>query len=217
MEEQFVFKHVRKNNSYLQSDEYANDTEIVITLNGEQNLTQVFEAFKGYLQAVGFCLKMDDRIDVVNDFENHDRLGSGTEESWNGPGHEEEGLTPQSDDEDWDSEYNENIKVHNGGELYSPDVKFTSDINYDVRSEKDFEENESEYFLDKETGTVFKAQEDNPFIDSTYTDKLTALENEILPFLETLKQNPEKAMLRWPNRAADVEKKLLAIRDILGE
>jgi hypothetical protein len=206
MEEQFVFKHVRKNNSYVQSDEYTNDTEIAITLNGEQNLTQVLEAFKRYLQAVGFCLKMDDRIDVVNDFENHDRLGlgpgfenhdrldSGTEESWegSGPGHEEFSL------------------VHNGG--YNTELQ-----EYDTTSGKDLDESESEYFLDKETGTVFKAQEDNPFIDSAYTDKLTALENEILPFLETLKQNPEKAMLRWPNRAADVEKKLLAIRDILGE
>ena len=173
MEEQFVFKYVRKNNSYVQSDEFANDTEIVITLNGEQNLTQVLEAFKGYLQAVGFCLKMDDRIDVVNDFEDLDETDVEIEESWegSGPGHEEFSL------------------VHNGG--YNTELQ-----EYDTTSGKDLDES----FVE-------------PYIDT----KLLELKGAIIPFLENLKKDPDKTMLRWPNRAEVIDQQIEKIKKIIGE
>jgi len=189
MEEQFVFKHVRKNNSYLKSDEYANDTEIVITLNGEQNLTQVFEAFKGYLQAVGFCLKMDDRIDIVNDIvndevpssaddvwddEDEDEDEDKSEESWEGPGHQEFSL------------------VRNGG--YNTELQ---ERKYDdTTSGKDLDES----FVE-------------PYIDT----KLLELEAAIIPFLENLKKDPEKTMLRWPNRADVIDQQIEKIKKIIGE
>ena len=190
MEEQFVFKHVRKNNSYLQSDECANDTEIVITLNGEQNLTQVFEAFKGYLQAVGFCLKMDDRIDIVNDevldsadevldsaddvWDDEDEDEDKSEESWEGPGHQEFSL------------------VRNGG--YNTELQ---ERKYDdTTSGKDLDES----FVE-------------PYIDT----KLLELEAAIIPFLENLKKDPEKTMLRWPNRADVIDQQIEKIKKIIGE
>ena len=197
MEEQFVFKHVRKNNSYIQSDEFANDTEIVITLNGEQNLTQVLEAFKGYLQAVGFCLKMDDRIDVVNDFEDLDETDDEGEESWEGSGYEEEDSVSE-----WDQESElEEMPVFDvpQSEYGSEPYEFSS-VDYD------------EYAKVHNGGTVTALQE-MPQIDT----KLTKLHDAIIPFLENLKKDPEKTMLRWPNRTEVINSQINKIRKIIGE
>jgi len=65
--EQFVFKHTRADNSVYASSDYANDTEVVVTLNGEQNLTQILNSFEGFLQSVGFVFGVDDHLQVTND------------------------------------------------------------------------------------------------------------------------------------------------------
>lgn len=46
--------------------------------------------------------------------------------------------------------------------------------------------------------------------------KLTELENTILPFLENLKKDPEKTMLRWPNREQIINQQIQKIKSIMG-
>lgn len=202
MEEQFIFKHVRKNNSYLQSDEYANDTEIVITLNGEQNLTQVFEAFKGYLQAVGFCLRMGDRIDIVNDevldsaddvWDDEDK----DEESWEDPGYEEKDSVSKWDEE---SESEEMPVFDVPQSEYGSEPYELSTVDYDE-------------YAKVHNGATVTALHEMPQIDT----KLTKLHDAIIPFLENLKKDPEKTMLRWPNRTEVINSQINKIRKIIGE
>jgi hypothetical protein len=43
------------------------------------------------------------------------------------------------------------------------------------------------------------------------------LKESIIPFLENLKKDPDKVLMRWPNRQAVVENKIEEILNILGE
>jgi hypothetical protein len=71
MSQQYVFKNIYVNESeLLQFDDIANNTEVIMTLNGEQNLNQLFDAFMNFLHASGFHFKDGDYIGVMNDHDN---------------------------------------------------------------------------------------------------------------------------------------------------
>jgi hypothetical protein len=50
--------------------------------------------------------------------------------------------------------------------------------------------------------------------EATYQDRLAQVERLMIPFLKNLTKDPEKVMIKWPNRASVVQKhmdKLLTI------
>ena len=50
----------------------------------------------------------------------------------------------------------------------------------------------------------------------SYEEKLKQVENIVVPFFKNLMQDPEKVMIRWPNRKDVVEKQLKKILEITG-
>jgi hypothetical protein len=44
--------------------------------------------------------------------------------------------------------------------------------------------------------------------EKTYAQKLAAVEAIIVPFMQNLMRDPEKVMIKWPNRKEVVEKQL---------
>jgi hypothetical protein len=50
--------------------------------------------------------------------------------------------------------------------------------------------------------------------ETTYKQKLSAVEAIIVPFLQNLMKDPEKVMIRWPNRKEVVEAQLKKILSI---
>ena len=44
--------------------------------------------------------------------------------------------------------------------------------------------------------------------EKTYAEKLAAVEAIVVPFMQNLMKDPEKVMIRWPNRKDMVEKQL---------
>jgi hypothetical protein len=54
-----------------------------------------------------------------------------------------------------------------------------------------------------------------PEIKAPYIDA-QKLKDAVIPFLENLKKDPEKVLLRWPNRASVIEDKISEINEILS-
>ena len=210
MKTQFVFKYIYENDHEddMHHREFANNKEVVVTLNGEQSLKQIFEEFKGFLQSAGYAFGMNDYIDKINDFE-PDALPPEDNEVWDDGGSEDGSSFSGRDQEVYGENYKEFSEVQNGGEVYSLNDKPASDVNYDIRSERDLNE-----ALDE-----FLSVKPSPYNISlpTALNKISKLEEEILPFLENLKKDPEKTMLRWPNRAEVVDKQIQKIKDIIQE
>ena len=50
-----------------------------------------------------------------------------------------------------------------------------------------------------------------------YIEKIKELEETIVPFLENLKRDPNKIMLRWPNREEVIENQILKIKGIIHD
>lgn len=50
--------------------------------------------------------------------------------------------------------------------------------------------------------------------EQTYKQKLAAVEAIVVPFLQNLMKDPEKVMIRWPNRKQVVEAQLKKILSI---
>jgi hypothetical protein len=50
--------------------------------------------------------------------------------------------------------------------------------------------------------------------EKTYAEKLKAVEALVVPFMQNLMKDPEKVMIRWPNRKEVVEKQLQKILSI---
>jgi hypothetical protein len=50
--------------------------------------------------------------------------------------------------------------------------------------------------------------------ERTYAQKLAAVEAIVVPFMQNLMKDPEKVMIRWPNRKDVVEKQLQKILSI---
>ena len=50
--------------------------------------------------------------------------------------------------------------------------------------------------------------------EKTYAEKLAAVEAIVVPFMQNLMKDPEKVMIRWPNRKEMVEKQLHKILSI---
>lgn len=48
----------------------------------------------------------------------------------------------------------------------------------------------------------------------TLQNRLDSLFNTILPFLNNLKQNPEKSTIHWPNRAKKIDTYIEKLREI---
>jgi len=53
--------------------------------------------------------------------------------------------------------------------------------------------------------------------EQTYADKLDRVQAIVVPFMQNLMRDPEKVMIRWPNRAEVVEKQLKKILSIIEE
>lgn len=60
-----------------------------------------------------------------------------------------------------------------------------------------------------------KIQQEVSAAEQTYADKLKSVEAIIVPFLENLMRDPDKVMIRWPNRAEVVDKQLKKILSII--
>jgi len=59
------------------------------------------------------------------------------------------------------------------------------------------------------------AQTEGPREPSPHELKVAKLEGAIIPFLENLTKNPDKVILRWPNRHAMIKSKIDEINGIL--
>jgi hypothetical protein len=53
--------------------------------------------------------------------------------------------------------------------------------------------------------------------EKTYKEKLLAVEAIVVPFMKNLMKDPEKVMIRWPNRKDVVEKQLNKILAITNK
>lgn len=53
--------------------------------------------------------------------------------------------------------------------------------------------------------------------EKTYQAKLQKVGDIVIPFMENLMRDPEKVMIRWPNRAEVVQKQLNKILSIINE
>ena len=52
------------------------------------------------------------------------------------------------------------------------------------------------------------AEEASLQVEQSYKDRLKQVENLVLPFLTNLTKDPEKIMIKWPNRKEVVEKQI---------
>jgi len=52
------------------------------------------------------------------------------------------------------------------------------------------------------------AEEASLQIEMSYKDRLKQVENLVLPFLTNLTKDPQKVMIKWPNRAEVVERQI---------
>jgi hypothetical protein len=218
MKTQFVFKYIYENDHdgdmYL--DDLANNKEVVVTLNGAQSLKQIFEEFKCFLQSAGYVFGTNDYIDKINDFD-------GSEISLSGLG---EAVLDSIDDDD-----NKFVLVDKNQDLTLEPL---------VNSELPDLDAVDEYLgapMVYNGGIAKPIQDDHLNIAEvtssteivepigyTHTpshqqalDKISKLQAEILPFLQTLRKDPEKAMIRWPNRQEVVEQLIEKIKTIIKE
>jgi hypothetical protein len=53
--------------------------------------------------------------------------------------------------------------------------------------------------------------------EQSYKEKLDKVQAIIIPFMKNLMSDPEKVMIRWPNRSEMVEKQLKKILSIIEE
>ena len=103
------------------------------------------------MQSAGYSFEINDRLDVVNDFQEY------------------------APDRDWDRDDQlDELPISNMG---TP---------YDVPAET----------------TVPYSQEEENLDGGTSLKK--SIENSIIPFLENLKKDPDKVLMRWPNRAEKI-------------
>jgi len=75
-------------------------------------------------------------------------------------------------------------------------------------------DDELEWYIDE---SVTKIKEESVSEVVEPPSKIKQLRDTILPFLENLKKDPEKSMLRWPNREQIITDQIKKIEDIVGE
>jgi hypothetical protein len=198
MTDQFIFKYIHNETNFT-SSEFCNNKEIIVTLNGEQNLDQIFESFRGFLQSAGYVFDVEDRIDIVNDFDRKEDL-----------------LDDENDDEEEDS-------ANNGWYMKpftSEDSQEDSTAGFPVLTED--EDDSKEEFEDSSDEEAELEQLSDVGIDlrlleeDSKEEKLSKLMEEVLPFLESLKKDPEKNYVVWPNRMEVIQEKIDAINNIVN-
>lgn len=64
---------------------------------------------------------------------------------------------------------------------------------------------------------ITAAEEASSMVEMTYKEKLLAVEQLVLPFLTNLTKDPEKIMIKWPNRKEVVEKQISKLLKITRE
>jgi metal-dependent amidase/aminoacylase/carboxypeptidase family protein len=52
------------------------------------------------------------------------------------------------------------------------------------------------------------AEEASLQVETSYKDRLKQVENLVLPFLTNLTKDPQKVMIKWPNRAEVVDRQI---------
>ena len=87
-------------------------------------------------------------------------------------------------------------------------------------TEEDFgftfhDESEIDEAIKKEVSSTEKVYTDKlNQTEKTYKEKLEAVQAIVVPFMQNLMKDPEKVMIRWPNRKEVVEKQLQKILSI---
>lgn len=67
---------------------------------------------------------------------------------------------------------------------------------------------ESEIDAEIKRVAVDAAEEAANQVEHSYKERLKQVENLVLPFLTNLTKDPEKVMIKWPNRKEVVEKQI---------
>ena len=68
--------------------------------------------------------------------------------------------------------------------------------------------------LEKQKAAASAAASSKSATALTYQEKLEAVEAIVVPFMQNLMKDPEKVMIRWPNRKEVVERQLNKILSI---
>jgi hypothetical protein len=76
---------------------------------------------------------------------------------------------------------------------------------------------ESEIDKEIQKVAITAAEEASSLVEMTYKEKLLAVEQLVLPFLTNLTKDPEKIMIKWPNRKEVVEKQISKLLKITRE
>jgi hypothetical protein len=80
----------------------------------------------------------------------------------------------------------------------------TEDFGFSFHDESEIEDQINEAALNAASKAANQTEQ-------TYKQKLAAVEAIVIPFLQNLMKDPDKVMIRWPNRKEVVEKQLKKI------
>jgi len=169
------------------------DKEYTMVLHGEKTVNQLLEHFLMFMKGCGYQFKLNDRLELVKD--------------------EDEGVSSKDTDhfkplddvietasEKEQREMQEILERWKQKELEKTNYVSTTAFDDQFRSDP----------------TVDAEDPNAPFTAKSEIS-LEQLNDTILPFLESLKLDPEKSMIHWPNRAEVVDEQIQKIKEIIGD
>ena len=184
--------------SFYDTETKEFNKEVKFLLDGDRNVTELLEQFMCFMKACGYHFNISDTLQVVNE------------------------------DLDWERAVAENVKNVNASESnsdcdsdwsppewYYPTLEdVPSDVGV-IQEELSLVQEEQNNFFEYASTATF--QPEDHIVVNTPDVKLQKIQETIIPFLENLRKDPEKAMIRWPNRSQVVDEHIEKIMKIIGE
>lgn len=166
--------------------------EYIMALHGEKTVNQLLEYFLMFMKGCGYQFRLNDRLELID----------GDEEM---SSKDTDHFVPldnvvETASEKEQREMQEILERWKQKELEKTNYVSTTAFDDQFRSDP----------------TVDAEDPNAPFTVKSDIS-LDQLNDTIIPFLESLKLDPEKSMIHWPNRAEVVDDQIQKIKDIIGD
>jgi hypothetical protein len=166
--------------------------EYIMVLHGEKTVNQLLEYFLMFMKGCGYQFRLNDRLELID----------GDEEM---SSKDTDHFVPldnvvETASEKEQREMQEILERWKQKELEKTNYVSTTAFDDQFRSDP----------------TVDAEDPNAPFTVKSDIS-LDQLNDTIIPFLESLKLDPEKSMIHWPNRAEVVDEQIQKIKDIIGD
>jgi hypothetical protein len=166
--------------------------EYIMALHGEKTVNQLLEYFLMFMKGCGYQFRLNDRLELID----------GDEEM---SSKDTDHFVPldnvvETASEKEQREMQEILERWKQKELEKTNYVSTTAFDDQFRSDP----------------TVDAEDPNAPFTVKSEIS-LDQLNDTIIPFLESLKLDPEKSMIHWPNRAEVVDDQIQKIKDIIGD